>query len=165
MMPLTHSAPLNLFLVTSVLVGATAILTPTFTPDLLIDTVENYKTTHFFGAPVAYLLTASSPRIESADLSSMKWWVYGGAPLSEKEVLYIQKQFNTENLVCVYGLTEAGPSGSILHAADHATKAGSIGKRAPFGTELRVINHLNEDVAPEKLVKLYYSAKAIERIL
>lgn len=151
MMPLTHSAPLNLFLVTSVLVGATAILTPTFTPDLLIDTVENYKTTHFFGAPVAYLLTASSPRIESADLSSMKWWVYGGAPLSEKEVLYIQKQFNTENLVCVYGLTEAGPSGSILHAADHATKAGSIGKRAPFGTELRVINHLNEDVAPGEI--------------
>ncbi|MER2116343.1 MAG: AMP-binding protein, partial [Solibacillus isronensis] len=140
MMPLTHSAPLNLFLVTAILVGATAVLTPTFTPDLLIDTVEKYKTTHFFGAPVAYLLTAGSPRIASADLSSMKWWVYGGAPLSEKEVVYIQQQFNTDNLVCVYGLTEAGPSGSILHAADHPHKAGSIGKRAPFGTELRVIN-------------------------
>ncbi|MGN7477481.1 class I adenylate-forming enzyme family protein [Solibacillus silvestris] len=147
MMPLTHSAPLNLFLATAILVGATAVLTPTFTPDLLIDTVQTYKTTHFFGAPVAYLLTASSPHIANADLSSMKWWVYGGAPLSEKEVLYIQKQFNTENLVCVYGLTEAGPSGSILHAADHPQKAGSIGNRAPFGTELRVINHLNEDVA------------------
>ncbi|MBD8036808.1 AMP-binding protein [Solibacillus sp. A46] len=151
MMPLTHSAPLNLFLVTSILVGATAVLTPTFTPDLLIDTVQTYKTTHFFGAPVAYLLTASSPRIESADLSSMEWWVYGGAPLSEKEVLYIQKQFNTDNLVCVYGLTEAGPSGSILHAADHPQKAGSIGKRAPFGTELRVINQINEDVTPGEI--------------
>ncbi|MEK4387071.1 AMP-binding protein [Solibacillus sp. FSL W7-1464] len=151
MMPLTHSAPLNLFLVTAILVGATAVLTPTFTPDLLIDTVEKYKTTHFFGAPVAYLLTAGSPRIASADLSSMKWWVYGGAPLSEKEVVYIQQQFNTDNLVCVYGLTEAGPSGSILHAADHPHKAGSIGKRAPFGTELRVINALNEDVAPGEI--------------
>ncbi|MGE7983504.1 class I adenylate-forming enzyme family protein [Solibacillus sp. NPDC093137] len=151
MMPLTHSAPLNLFLVTAVLVGATAVLTPTFTPDLLIDTVEKYKTTHFFGAPVAYLLTAGSPRIANADLSSMKWWVYGGAPLSEKEVVYIQQQFNTDNLVCVYGLTEAGPSGSILHAADHPHKAGSIGKRAPFGTELRVINTLNEDVTPGEI--------------
>lgn len=151
MMPLTHSAPLNLFLVTAILVGATAILTPTFTPDLLIDTVEKYKTTHFFGAPVAYLLTAGSPRIANADLSSMKWWVYGGAPLSEKEVVYIQQQFNTDNLVCVYGLTEAGPSGSILHAVDHPHKAGSIGKRAPFGTELRVINALNEDVAPGEI--------------
>ena len=151
MMPLTHSAPLNLFLVTAILVGATAVLTPTFTPDLLIDTVEKYKTTHFFGAPVAYLLTAGSPRIASADLSSMKWWVYGGAPLSEKEVVYIQQQFNTDNLVCVYGLTEAGPGGSILHAADHPHKAGSIGKRAPFGTEMRVINALNEDVAPGEI--------------
>ncbi|MER2155170.1 MAG: AMP-binding protein [Solibacillus sp.] len=151
MMPLTHSAPLNLFLVTAILVGATAVLTPTFTPDLLIDTVEKYKTTHFFGAPVAYLLTAGSPRIANADLSSMKWWVYGGAPLSEKEVVYIQQQFNTDNLVCVYGLTEAGPSGSILHASDHPHKAGSIGKRAPFGTELRVINALNEDVAPGEI--------------
>ena len=147
MMPLTHSAPLNLFLLPTILVGATAVLTPTFTPDMLIDAVENYKATHFFGAPVAYLLTASSPRIATADLSSMKWWVYGGAPLSTQEIVYVQKQFKTENLLCVYGLTEAGPSGSILHAEDHPTRAGSVGKRAPFGTELRIINDENEDVA------------------
>ncbi|WP_332649864.1 class I adenylate-forming enzyme family protein [Lysinibacillus sp. 54212] len=151
MMPLTHSAPLNLFLVTAFLVGATAVCTPTFTPDLLIDTVEKYKTTHFFGAPVAYLLTAGSPRIAAADLSSMKWWVYGGAPLSKGEVLHVQKQFQTDRLVCVYGLTEAGPSGAILHAEDHPERAGSIGKRAPFGTEIRIINETGEDVLPGEI--------------
>lgn len=151
MMPLTHSAPLNLFFVTAILVGATAVLTPTFTPDLLIDTVETYKTTHFFGAPVAYLLTASLERVQSADLSSMKWWVYGGAPLSKQEVEYIQKQFHTDRLVCVYGLTEAGPSGTILHVEEHVQKPGSIGRRAPFGTEVRIINDLGEDVAPGEI--------------
>lgn len=151
MMPLTHSAPLNLFLVTAFLVGATAVCTPTFTPDMLIDTVETHKTTHFFGAPVAYLLTASSPRIETADLSSMRWWVYGGAPLSKGEVLHVQKQFQTEHLVCVYGLTEAGPSGAILHAEDHPERAGSIGKRAPFGTEIRIVNEVGEDVKPGEI--------------
>ena len=147
MMPLTHSAPLNLFLITSVLVGATAVLTPTFTPDLLLETVEKYKTTHFFGAPVAYLLTASSPNIGDYDLSSMKWWVYGGAPLSKNEVLYVSEKFETDRLVCVYGLTEAGPSGSILLAEEHPERAGSIGKRAPFGTELRIVNDALDDVA------------------
>lgn len=147
MMPLTHSAPLNLFLITSVLVGATAVLTPTFTPELLLQTVERYETTHFFGAPVAYLLTANVPTIADYDLSSMKWWVYGGAPLSKHEVLHIQQQFKTNALVCVYGLTEAGPSGSILHAVDHPAYAGSIGKRAPYGTELRVVDEQFEDVA------------------
>ncbi|ATP41557.1 o-succinylbenzoate--CoA ligase [Solibacillus sp. R5-41] len=147
MMPLSHSAPLNLFLITSILVGATAVLTPTFTPDLLLETVQTYKTTHFFGAPVAYLLTASSPKLQDYDLTSMKWWVYGGAPLSEKEILFVQDKFTTDRLVCVYGLTEAGPSGSILLAADHPQRAGSIGKRAPYGTELRIVNDQFEDVA------------------
>lgn len=146
MMPLTHSAPLHLFLMSAVLVGATNVLTPTFTPDLLIDTVEKEKTTHFFGAPVAYLLTATNPKLQTADLSSMKWWIYGGAPLSEKEIRHIQNAFKTDNFTCVYGLTEAGPSGSIMFNYEHEKKAGSIGKRAPFGTELRIINDTGEDV-------------------
>ncbi|QCR31389.1 class I adenylate-forming enzyme family protein [Lysinibacillus sp. SGAir0095] len=147
MMPLTHSAPLHLFLMSGVLVGATLVLTPTFTPDLLIDSVEYEKTTHFFGAPVAYLVTASHSRLQGADLSSMKWWIYGGAPLSEKEIHFIQQAFKTDNLMCVYGLTEAGPSGALLFNHEHEQKAGSIGKRAPFGTELRIINEDGEDVA------------------
>ncbi|PYF07502.1 class I adenylate-forming enzyme family protein [Ureibacillus chungkukjangi] len=147
MMPLTHSAPLHLFLMSGVLVGSTIVLTPTFTPDLLIDSVENEKTTHFFGAPVAYLVTASNPRLQTADLSSMKWWVYGGAPLSEKEIRLVQQAFKTDNLLCVYGLTEAGPSGALLFNDEHEQKAGSVGKRAPFGTELRIINEDGEDVA------------------
>ncbi len=147
MMLLTHSAPLHLFLMSAVLVGATNVLTPTFTPDLLIDSVENEKTTHFFGAPVAYLVTASHPRLQNADLSSMKWWIYGGAPLSEKEVRHIQQAFKTDNLTCVYGLTEAGPSGALMFGYEHANKAGSIGRRAPFGTELRIVNENGSDVA------------------
>ncbi|MGE8033380.1 class I adenylate-forming enzyme family protein [Lysinibacillus sp. NPDC093692] len=147
MMPLTHSAPLHLFLMAGVLVGSTNVLTPTFTPDLFIDSMEQERTTHFFGAPVAYLLTAQLPRLQTADLSSMKWWAYGGAPLSQNEVRHLQKAFRTENLTCVYGLTEAGPNGSILLGEEHATKAGSVGRRAPLGAELRIINDNGEDVS------------------
>ena len=147
MMPLTHSAPLHLFLMAGVFVGSTNVLTPTFTPDLLIDSIEQERTTHFFGAPVAYLLTAQLPRLQTADFSSMKWWAYGGAPLSQNEVRHLQKAFRTENLTCVYGLTEAGPNGSILLGEEHATKAGSVGRRAPLGAELRIINDNGEDVS------------------
>ena len=146
MMPLTHSAPLHLFLMAGVFVGSTNVLTPTFTPDLFIDSIEQERTTHFFGAPVAYLLTAQLPRLQTTDLSSMKWWAYGGAPLSQNEVRHLQKAFRTENLTCVYGLTEAGPNGSILFGEEHATKAGSVGRRAPLGAELRIINDNGEDV-------------------
>ncbi|GKV57614.1 fatty-acid CoA ligase [Sporosarcina sp. NCCP-2222] len=148
MMPLSHSAPLHLFLMAGMLVGSTLVLTPTFTPELLIETVQKEKTTHFFGAPVAYLLTAGHPALQEADLSSMKWWIYGGAPLSSKEVQMVKTAFQTDHLVCVYGLTEAGPSGSLLHADEHERKAGSIGHRAPLHTELRIVDEEGKDVEP-----------------
>ena len=146
MMPLSHSAPLHLFLMAGVIVGSALVLTPTFTPDLLLETVEKEKTTHFFGAPVAYLLTAQHPRIKEADLSSMKRWIYGGSPLSADKVRFIQSAFRSKNFNCVYGLTEAGPSGSLLLADEHEDKAGSIGKRAPLHTELRIVDERGKDV-------------------
>ncbi|MFS0576604.1 long-chain-fatty-acid--CoA ligase [Sporosarcina sp. 179-K 3D1 HS] len=151
MMPLSHSAPLHLFLMAGVMVGSTLVLTPTFTPDLFIDSIEQEKTTHFFGAPVAYLVTANHPRLKEADLSSLKWWVYGGAPLSAPEVKHLQGAFRTDNLVCVYGMTEAGPSGSLLLAEEHETKAGSVGRRAPLHTELRIVNEQGEDVGVDEI--------------
>jgi len=155
MMPLSHSAPLHLFLLAGMIVGATHVLTPTFTPELLLKTVETERTTHFFGAPVAYLLTGKDSGIAKTDLSSMKWWVYGGAPLSKGEVEFIQSAFRTDNLVCVYGLTEAGPSGTLLLGHEHADKAGSIGKRAALFTELRIVDGNGEDVATGKVGEIY----------
>ncbi len=155
MMPLSHSAPLHLFFLAGLVVGATAVLTPTFTPKLLLETVEQEKTTHFFGAPVAYLLTAKHPKMEQTDLSSMKWWIYGGAPLSKPEVEFVQQQFKTDNLVCVYGLTEAGPNGTVLTGPEHATKAGSIGKRAALHAEVMIANEYGEAVQPGEVGEIY----------
>ncbi|WP_438318661.1 class I adenylate-forming enzyme family protein [Sporosarcina sp. FA9] len=148
MMPLSHSAPLHLFFMAGMVVGATAVLTPMFTPELLLETIQQEKTTHFFGAPVAYLLTAKHPKMEQADLSSMKWWIYGGAPLSKPEVEFVQQQFKTDNLVCVYGLTEAGPNGTVLTGKEHSAKAGSIGKRAALHAEIKIVNDAGEVVKP-----------------
>lgn len=147
MMPLSHSAPLHLFLVAGMVVGATHVLSPVFTPEALVETVEKERITHFFGAPVAYLFTAKLPNLQDYDLSTMKYWVYGGAPLSRPEVVLIQKAFRSDRLVCVYGLTEAGPNGTLLLPEEHAEKAGSIGKRAALGMEIRLVNEKGEDVA------------------
>lgn len=151
MMPLSHSAPLHLFFMAGMIVGATAVLTPMFTPELLLETVEKEQTTHFFGAPVAYLLTAKHPKIKETDLSSMKWWVYGGAPLSKPEVEFVQEKFDTTNLVCVYGLTEAGPNGTLLTGEEHQIKAGSIGKRAAHFAEIKLVNDEGKEVETDEI--------------
>ncbi|WP_421385520.1 class I adenylate-forming enzyme family protein [Bacillus salacetis] len=148
MMPLSHSAPLHLFLVAGTYVGAAHVLSPTFTPEALLKLVDNEKITHFFGAPVAYLFTAKMPNIETFNLSTMKFWVYGGAPLSQPEVQFIKEKFKTESLCCVYGLTEAGPTGTLLLPAEHEKHSGSIGRRAALGTEFKIADDEGNEVQP-----------------
>jgi len=147
MMPLSHSAPLHLFLFGGFYVGATHILSPLFTPELLLTFVEKYHITHFFGAPVAYLLTAKHPSLSQYDLSSVQYWVYGGAPLSRNEVKTIKEQFKTNRLMCVYGLTEAGPNGTYLSPEEHETKAGSIGRDAALHCEIKIVDDNGDEVA------------------
>jgi acyl-CoA synthetase (AMP-forming)/AMP-acid ligase II len=77
MMPLSHSAPLHLFFIAGTYVGATHVLSPTFSPETLLELTDKHQITHFFGAPVAYLLTAKHPHIHHYDLTSVKYWVYG----------------------------------------------------------------------------------------
>lgn len=147
MMPLSHSAPLHLFMAAGIYVGAAHVAVPTFTPDLLLKTVEEERITHFFGAPIAYLASAKHPNIKEFDLSSMEYWVYGGAPLAAKEVEFLKEVFTTGKLIGVYGLTEAGPNGTLLQHEEHAEKAGSIGRRAALQCEIRLVDDNGNDVA------------------
>lgn len=161
LMPFTHSAPLNLSLIGGTMVGCTHILAPTFTPDLLLDLVEREKATHFFGAPVAYLLTAQHPQVSQRDLSSVTHWIYGGGPLASEHANLVRKAFNSDNFYCVYGLTEAGPTGCFLLPHEHASKAGSIGRRAAFHTEVRLVDEYNEPVKPGEPGELQLTGEGI----
>lgn len=146
LMPFTHSAPLNLELIGGTIVGCTHVIAPTFTPDLLLDLTEKERTTHFFGAPVAYLLTAQHPSIQSRDLSSTTHWIYGGGPMAPEHAKLAQAAFASDQFYCVYGLTEAGPTGTLLLPDEHATKAGACGKRAAVFTEVRLVDDFNNPV-------------------
>src|SRR5699024_8416001 len=63
MMPLSHSAPLHDFLISGTYVGATHVLASSFSPEQLLQKVDQEKITHFFGAPVAYLQTIRHPDV------------------------------------------------------------------------------------------------------
>lgn len=151
MMPLSHSAPLHLFFISALMVGATAVSRKEFHPLHLLQTIEEEKITHFFGAPVAYLYAAQIYEKQPFNLSSMEWFVYGGSPMGANEVNYIKNTFDTDRLTCVYGLTEAGPSGALLFAEEHDEKVGSVGRRASLFTELKIVDENGEKVAPNEI--------------
>jgi acyl-CoA synthetase (AMP-forming)/AMP-acid ligase II len=161
MMPLSHSAPLHLFFVGGTYVGATHVLASAFSPEALLELVEQHEITHFFGAPVAYLLTAKHPRLHEYDLSSVRYWTYGGAPLSRDEVLFIAKQFRTDRLMCLYGLTEAGPNGTYLSPEEHAAKAGSVGKYAALHCELKIVDDHGKEVPPGEIGEIVLRGESV----
>lgn len=161
MMPLSHSAPLHLFLAGGTFVGATHILAPTFTPDLLLTLVSKEKATHFFGAPIAYLMTAKHPKVTETDLSYVKYWTYGGAPLSKAEVEFVREQLAIDNFCCLYGLTEAGPSGTLLLPQEHDDKAGSVGKRAALHSEFTILDERGEEVEEGQIGEIALKGEGI----
>jgi acyl-CoA synthetase (AMP-forming)/AMP-acid ligase II len=146
LMPLSHSAPLHLFFIPSIMNGATQVLAPAFSPELLLQLVQEQRITHFFGAPVAYLLTMKHPDFHRYDLSSVRYWMYGGAPLSKDMARQMETYFGREKLACLYGLTEAGPTGTCLMHGEHPDKAGSVGNRAVLFAEVDVVDESGQPV-------------------
>lgn len=149
LMPMTHSAVLNLTFLGACYAGATNVI-GNYTPDLLPKLVQAERTTHFFGAPVAYLLSARLPNIREFDLSSMKRWAYGGAPMLKEQIMAVRPVYG-DKMVCVYGLTEAGPNGTALFPEEQVEHAGSVGRRATVNTELRIVRGDGTDVAPGEI--------------
>ncbi|WP_035107569.1 class I adenylate-forming enzyme family protein, partial [Desulfovirgula thermocuniculi] len=174
LMPLTHSAPLNLLLVGAVYAGAATVL-GTFSPQNMVELAAIEKTTHFFGAPVAYLLAAKLPNFDQYDLSGERLWIYGGAPMSREAVIQVMQRFGGR-FMGVYGLTEAGPNGSALFPHEHPDFAGSIGSRATVNAEIRIVDGEGRDVpcgevgeviirTPSNMIGYYRNEEATQETL
>lgn len=141
MMPLFHSAPLhNHFLGTS-FVGGTNVILEAFDPKLFLETIQEEKTTHFFGPVVVYLTCLKTLDIKQYDLSSMKLFVMGGSPASSEDQARIIEEFGlTGRFQQVYGLTESGPAGNALFSEEIELKPRALGLNGCLGGELVIVD-------------------------
>ena len=88
------------------------------------------------GVPANYLFMAEEPAFATADLSSLRRAVVGGAPMPEA-LLDTWSERGVE-IVQGYGLTEAAPNVLVLPPEDAARKRGCAGKPYPHvDVELR----------------------------
>lgn len=151
MMPLFHSAPLHLYFLGTIYAGGTNVILESFDPGKFLETIEQEKTTHFFGPAVVYLTCAKLIDINNYDLSSMQMFVLGGSPISEEDIFMILDAFNLRGknkLQQVYGFTEAGPSGLGLYPEEIEIKTSSIGCAGNLGVETIIIDKHGNKVLP-----------------
>jgi len=127
--PLFHSAELNLYLNPGTYVGATHVVNKEFwPPDKVLGLLQNEKITQFFGAPIMYTMLMGVPDFDKYDLSLIRFYGYGAAPMAAEAVKQMMDKFKCTNFFCLCGFTEGGPGGIALLPADQIRKAGAGGK-------------------------------------
>ena len=139
-MPIWHSSPLNNWFMAAQYVGASTVLLREYHPVHFLEAVMNEKTTVYFGAPISYLAPLQMvSNFDDYDLSSMRCWIYGGGPISAEHAKLLTAKYKSDKFYQVYGMTESGPTGTTLFPDEQVEKAGSIGKTALPGADLKVM--------------------------
>jgi 2-aminobenzoate-CoA ligase len=126
--------------------GAALSLLPRFTPEGMLETIQNHKVTILSALPTAYRKLLQVPDAEKRyNLSSLKACTGGGESLTAKTYHDWKAKFGHEIFEGL-GTTEM-MFVFISSAATRKVKPGSIGPAIP-GYELRVVNEEGKDCKP-----------------
>ncbi len=142
--PLFHTGGFNVLTLPLLHVGATVIILRSFDAGRVLELIEEYRCTIFFGVPTMFQMMMESPRFETTDFSSLRYFISGGAPCPIPLIEAFQKRGVA--FTQGYGLTEVGPNCFKLGLEDAVRKIGSIGFPS-FHSEARIIDDKGRDVA------------------
>ncbi|MFP4159310.1 MAG: class I adenylate-forming enzyme family protein [Desulfobacterales bacterium] len=161
-MPIWHSSPLNNWFMGAQYVGASTVLLREYHPVHFLEAVMREKTTVYFGAPISYLAPLQMvSNFDEYDLSSMRCWIYGGGPISAEHARLLISKYKSDNFYQVYGMTESGPTGTTLFPEEQVEKAGSIGKTALPGADLKVMKSDTREAARGETGEIWLKAASM----
>jgi long-chain acyl-CoA synthetase len=136
-LPLCHSygiASMNLGLFRQ---GGGAVLLSTFNVETIFAAIQKYRANILGGVPTMYVFMLLFPEPKKYDLSSMKYWFSGSAPLAFETFSRFKEVFGFE-IIEGWGLTEAGANNAV-NPPEGVKKTGSIGLPMK-GTEMEVVD-------------------------
>jgi acyl-CoA synthetase (AMP-forming)/AMP-acid ligase II len=154
--PLYHAAA-GIVALSLISHGATAVIMRDFVPDQVLDIFGQERITHALLVPAMILFLLGMPDVEKADFSALRMVMYGASPIPAEVLRKAMAVFQC-GFFQAFGQTEAVAVLTILSAADHelakdpANEAllTSCGREA-FGTEVRVVDENDEEVATGEL--------------
>jgi acyl-CoA synthetase (AMP-forming)/AMP-acid ligase II len=117
--------------------GATQVMMGRFDMEVFLSLLQEHRISVLFTAPPVGVALSQTPLIDSYDVSSLRFIMFGAAPMSAQLQLRIEERMGT-SVVQGYGLTETSPV-SHMDFTDNRAKPGTIGP--PLGDiEQRVVN-------------------------
>lgn len=143
--PFFTSSGSHMILMSIAAVGATYVMEPSVDAGASLDRIRAERGTIYIGVPavMTYLLDAYDAATH--DLSSLRLIDYGGAPIASEVVRRLSETFPSCDLRQNYGLTEPGPTGTVIRKADMLAHPGSVGRPMP-DCAIRVLDSTGRDV-------------------
>ena len=127
--------------------GGKIVLLNSFNVETILASIEKYQANAMAGVPTMYVFMLLYPEPRKYDLSSMKYWVSGSAPLALETWSRFKEVFGFE-IIEGWGLTEAGANNSV-NPLEGLKKVGSIGLPMK-GTEMRIVGDAGSALPPGK---------------
>jgi fatty-acyl-CoA synthase len=133
--PLFHIGGLNVNTIATWLKGGEIVLQRNFDPAAVLESIAEHRVTQMFGVPGMFAAIARDPSFARADLSSLRFFIVGGAPVPESLIeIYLARGIAfTQG----YGLTETSPVVTFLPPRYLRSKVGSAG-HTPIYTEVEI---------------------------
>lgn len=130
-------------------VGAAVIIPgPFFNENDVLQAVQRHKCTHVSGVPTMFIGELEHPEFDLFDLSSLRGGFMAGAPCPVQLMKRVAEKMHMEEVIILYGLTEASPLMTATNAMDSLeTRATTVGRAIP-GIEVKVVDPASGRVVP-----------------
>lgn len=159
-LPLYHAGGLFAFLVPIVTIGGTIVLHSGFDAGEIWSSIERDRCTVVLGVPTIWERLSEHPAFSTADLSSVRWLVSGGAPLPR----FLIDRYQERGVVFKqgYGLTEVGVNCFAMTVEESVAKAGSIGKPLMFA-EAKLVDAESGELPDDEVGELCLRGPHVSR--
>jgi len=146
--PMTHAAGIASFV--PILQGASILVMGAMDPEVLLPSIEKYQVTHLFLPPTAIYMLLAHSTILAHDYSSLRYFWYAAAPMSDKKLCEAIMIFGPV-MMQTYGQAEAPMICTCMTAQNYVEaivnnntdRLRSCGKVSP-GVEMDIVDNKGE---------------------
>ena len=124
--PLAHAAAV--FAIVNMAMGGTMVILPKFDAARVLATIETRKVSFIYLPPTAVYTLLSHPAAGDHDYSSLRYFVYGAAPMSASKLAEAIRRFG-KVMTQAYGQTEAPAGITYLGPEEHFDAQGNIDEK------------------------------------
>jgi fatty-acyl-CoA synthase len=133
--PLFHAAGLGQVSLPVLFKGGTVVVSPRFDPGWMLAEISRRQVTSFSAVPTMLQMLCDHPDFTGADLSSLRYVIYGGSMVAERVALAWQRR--GVQILQGYGMTEAAPGVCLATPAGARDKPVSMGV-PHFFTDIKI---------------------------